>query len=78
MASAYKRSSVTELPELNGKKGETTDMGHERRKQALVPIIMEMVNRKEAAGAYGKFTIEVIWRGGEIAGVDITDHASYK
>lgn len=78
MSSAYKRASVTEMPELNGKKSESTDVTHLRRKQSLVPIILEMVQRKEAAGAYGKFTIEISWRGGEICGVDITDHASYK
>lgn len=78
MASTFKRSTVTELPEMNGKKGETSDQGHDRRKQALVPVIMEMVSRKEAAGSYGKFTIELTWRGGEIVGVDITDHTSYK
>lgn len=68
----------TESPQLNKRTDETTDESHARRKAMLIPLIEEMVATKELAKAYGTFTLEVIWRNGEIAGLDITNHASYK
>lgn len=72
------RSTVTQVPELNSRKGEHSDVSHIRKKALLPVIIEQMVLCKEAAGAYGTFTLEIVWRNGEITAVDITDHASYK
>lgn len=72
------RFQMTDVPELNTKKGQSPDQNHQRKRAMLVPIVEQMLARKEAAKAFGKFTLEVTWRDGLIYEVDITDKASYK
>ena len=67
-----------EAPDLNSKPGEVPEDSHTRRKSMLVPIVEQMVAIKEAAGAFGTFAIEIVWRNGMIHSVDITDRTSYK
>lgn len=72
------RFHTTDVPELNTKKGQSPDQNHQRKRQMLVPIVEQMLARKEASKAFGKFTLEVTWKDGLIYEVDIVDMASYK